>query len=134
MLPIVARELRVAAKRRVTYRLRWIIGLLGGAGVIVASTFAGGYTVEAGHIVFWTLSFVMLVICAGAGLLLTADSISREKRDGTLGLLFLTRLTSLDIVMGKFTAGALSGGAVAFAGLPFLAFSLCLGGVTAGEF
>jgi ABC-type transport system involved in multi-copper enzyme maturation permease subunit len=132
-LPIVARELRVAAKRRVTYRLRWIVGLLGGIGVLVAATFAGGYSVDVGQFVFWSACAIMLLIAMTSGLLLTADSISREKREGTLGLLFLTRLTSIDIVLGKLTAGALNG-TTAFAGLPFLAFSLCLGGVTAREF
>jgi ABC-type Na+ efflux pump permease subunit len=33
--------------------------------------------------------------------LLTADTISREQRDGTLGLLFLTPLTPIGIVLGK---------------------------------
>jgi ABC-type transport system involved in multi-copper enzyme maturation permease subunit len=134
MFPIVARELRVAAKRRVTYRLRTIVALSGSVVVIAAAIVAGDYSVEVGQFVFWSASAVMLLICGAAGLLLTADSISREKREGTLGLLFLTRLTSADVVLGKLTVGALSGGAVAFAGLPFLAFSLCLGGVTAREF
>lgn len=132
MLPIVSRELRVAAKRRLTYRLRWIVALVGGAGVFIAAA-GSNYSVQVGQFVFWCLSAVMIFICAFAGLVLTADSISREKRDGTLGLLFLTRLTSVDVVLGKLTVGALSGAGVAFAGLPFLAFSLCLGGVTARE-
>lgn len=132
MLPIVTRELRVAAKRRLTYRIRWIVALIGGVCVFIASA-GSGYSVEAGQFVFWCLSAVMVFICAFAGLILTADSISREKREGTLGLLFLTRLTSVDVVLGKLTVGALSGAGVAFAGLPFLAFSLCLGGVTARE-
>jgi ABC-type transport system involved in multi-copper enzyme maturation permease subunit len=133
MFPIVRRELRVAAKRRITYRLRWIVALLGAAGVLAAANIAGGYTIAVGYFVFWTASMIMMVVCGAAGLLLTTDSISREKREGTLGLLFLTRLTAADVVLGKLTAGALNGGAVAFAVLPFLAFSLCLGGVTAGE-
>lgn len=133
MLPIVGRELRVAAKRRVTYRMRWIVALLGGAQIFIALNLAGP-SVEVGHFVFWTTSGVMMLICGAAGLLLTADSISREKRDGTLGLLFLTRLVAADVVLGKLTVGALSGGAIAFAALPFLAFSLSLGGVSAPEF
>lgn len=132
MLPIVVRELRVAAKRRVTHRLRWIVALVGGLGVF-AATIGSGYSVEAGQFVFWCASGAMVFICAFAGLVLTADSVSREKREGTLGLLFLTRLTSVDVILGKLTVGALSGAGVAFAGLPFLAFSLCLGGVTARE-
>src|ERR1043165_6198219 len=134
MFPIVRRELRAAAKRKLTYRLRWTVALLGATGVFVAANIAGGFTVEGGHFVFWAAADVMILFCAVAGLLLTADSISREKREGTLGLLFLTRLTSADVVLGKLTVGGLNGGGVAFAALPFLAFSLCLGGVTAREF
>lgn len=132
MLPIVARELRVAAKRRVTYHFRWIVAFVGGVGVFVVST-AAQYSQEAGRVLFWSISAVMAVFCAASGLLLTADSVSREKRDGTLGLLFLTRVTSVDIILGKVTAGVLTGGGVAFSGLPLLAFTLCLGGVTAQE-
>jgi ABC-type transport system involved in multi-copper enzyme maturation permease subunit len=132
MLPIVTRELRVAAKRRLTYRLRWIVALIGGLGVFIA-TIGSGYSTEAGQFVFWCMSTVMVFICASAGLILTADSVSREKREGTLGLLFLTRLTAVDVILGKLTVGALSGAGVAYVGLPFLAFSLCLGGVTAQE-
>ena len=134
MFPIVRRELRAAAKRRITYRLRWVAALLAAMGVFAAANLADGFTMEVGWFVFWCASGVMIVICGAAGLLLTADSVSREKREGTLGLLFLTRLTSADVVLGKLTAGALNGGAVAFAALPFLAFSLCLGGVMASEF
>src|SRR5439155_323084 len=39
----------------------------------------------------------LLVVIAG----ITADTISREKREGTLGLLFLTPLRARDIVLGK---------------------------------
>src|SRR5688572_701308 len=131
MLPVVTRELRVASKRRATYRLRWIVALFGSICIIIATT-AANYSVAAGQAVFWTAAVVMTFVCAASGLLLTADSISREKRDGTLGLLFLTRLTSVDVVLGKLTVGALTG-CVALAGLPFLAFSLCLGGVTVDE-
>jgi ABC-type transport system involved in multi-copper enzyme maturation permease subunit len=134
MLPIVTRELRVAAKRRSTYRLRFIVALVGAAQLILAATFLAGFSVQVGQALFWLTSIVATLLCAGSGLVLTADSISREKREGTLGLLFLTRLTSLDIVLGKFTAGFLSGGSVAFAVFPFLAFSLSMGGVTAQEF
>lgn len=134
MLPIVTRELRAASKRRFTYRLRFIVALVGSAQLLFASIFLSGFSVEFGQVLFWLTSFLATILCAGSGLVLTADSISREKRDGTLGLLFLTRLSSIDIVLGKFFVGFLTGGSVAFAAFPFLAFALCLGGVTAREF
>ncbi len=132
-LPIVARELRVASRRRFTYRVRMAVALLGAAQLILAASIPVS-SPEAGRLIFWITSGLMILVCGGAGLLLTADSISREKREGTLGLLFLTRLGGADIVLGKLAAGAVSGGSVAFAALPFLAFSLCLGGIAAREF
>ena len=64
----------------------------------------------------------------------TADCLSEEKRDGTLGLLFLTDLKGYDVVGGKLVATSLN----AFYGLtaifPLLAIPLLMGGVTNGEF
>ena len=43
-----------------------------------------------------------------AGLLGTADCVSSEKRDGTLGLLFLTDLKGYDVICGKLAANSVS--------------------------
>jgi len=134
MLPIVTREMRAASKRRFTYRLRFVVALIGSAQVILGPIFLSGFSVELGKTLFVLTAFLVTLLCAGAGLVLTADSVSREKREGTLGLLFLTRLTSFDIILGKLSVGFLTGGSVACAAFPFLAFSLCLGGVTARDF
>jgi len=60
--------------------------------------------------------------------------LSEEKREGTLGLLFLTDLRGYDVVLGKLAATSVN----AFYGLlaifPVLAIPLLLGGVSAGEF
>ena len=63
--------------------------------------------------VFYTLSCIAFFYAATAGIWITSDCISEEKRDGTLGLLFLTDLRSFDIVLGKLAATSLK----AFAGL-----------------
>jgi ABC-type transport system involved in multi-copper enzyme maturation permease subunit len=65
--------------------------------------------------------------------LLAADAISAERREGTLGLLFLTRVKALDVLLGKLgSVGILSVGAlVAF--LPVLMIPVLAGGVTGGE-
>jgi len=133
MLPIVTRELRVASKRRATYRLRLIVALLGAGGLLLGAMLAGP-SVEMGQWLFRIMSGVMLGGASLAGLVLTADCISKEKREGTLGLLFLTRLVGADVALGKLGVAVLCGGSVAFAAAPFLAVSICLGGVTAREF
>src|SRR5256885_5281345 len=44
------------------------------------------------------------VYCLFIGARLTADCLSEEKREGTLGLLFLTDLKGYDVVFGKLAA------------------------------
>jgi hypothetical protein len=60
---------------------------------------------------------------------LTADCISRERREGTLGLLFLTRLRGTDIVIAKSVAQGLLALTICVAVLPVLAIPFLLGGV-----
>src|SRR5206468_13291 len=68
-----------------------------------------------------------------AGLLLTSDCISRERREGTLGLLFLTDLRGADVVFGKLAAKAILPFYALLAMLPALATCLLVGGVMVGE-
>ena len=134
-LPIVERELRTASRRRGTYWNRAVAAL---SAVLV---FAGTVWVE-GHVapkelgehVFRVLSALFLLGSLVAGIRYTADCMSEEKREGTLGLLFLTDLRGYDVVLGKLAATSLD----AFYGLiaifPVLAIPLLLGGVSIGEF
>jgi hypothetical protein len=62
------------------------------------------------------------------------DSISAEKREGTIGLLFLTDLKSHDIVLGKMFASALPSFYAALAVMPLLAICMLMGGVTAAQY
>lgn len=135
-LPIVERELRVAARRRSTYWIRclaplimflvcaWMIGLSAGAAFGSQSD---------GRALFSILSGVALCFALFAGVRFTADCISEEKREGTLGLLFLTDLNGYDVVIGKLVSNS----TMAFYGLlavmPVLGLSFILGGVTRGE-
>src|SRR5437667_6295695 len=61
--------------------------------------------------------------------LLTADCISRERREGTLGLLFLTRLRATDIVTAKSMAQGLRALTLWLAVAPVLTIPFLLGGV-----
>jgi ABC-type transport system involved in multi-copper enzyme maturation permease subunit len=62
--------------------------------------------------------------------LLVADCISREKREGTLGLLFLTPLTAGSIVAGKSLTQGLRALTIFWSVLPVLSFPFLLGGIT----
>ena len=63
----------------------------------------------------------------------TADSISQERREGTLGLLLLTDLRGRDIVLGKMLPAALHTVYAVLAMVPVLGLALLMGGVTGGE-
>ena len=63
---------------------------------------------SAGNFMFTFLSWYTLLTTLLAGIFLASDSLSEERREGTLGLLFLTDLKSYDIVLGKFMAVSLN--------------------------
>jgi ABC-type transport system involved in multi-copper enzyme maturation permease subunit len=133
-LPIVERELRVAARRRGTFGMR--IKIAGAATLTFAACFVVSEIVPSfplGKRVFWYLSGLCMIYSLAAGRLMTADCLSREKREGTLGLLFLTDLKGYDVVLGKLAATSLDGFYGLLAALPLLAFSLLAGGMTNGE-
>jgi ABC-type transport system involved in multi-copper enzyme maturation permease subunit len=134
-LPIVERELRVASRRRSTY-----LGRLGGAVVAMG---VGGWIMiaahneapgELGQALFISLSVMMFIYSVAAGGRITADCLSEEKREGTLGLLFLTDLKGYDIVAGKLVANSLNTFYGLLAAFPVLAIPLLMGGVSSGEF
>src|SRR5262245_32875174 len=134
-LSVAERELRAAARRRGTYRLRWLTA----AGFFVLLLWLSWvYDLfrnrGAGRDVFEAFSVVTFVYCLFVGATGTADSISREKREGTLGLLFLTNLNSAEIVAGKLCSHALAAFYSLLAVLPVLALPVLIGGVTFGHF
>jgi hypothetical protein len=134
-LPIVERELRVAARRRGTYGMRMKIA--GAATLAFAACFIASLidpSVSFVKTLFWGLSGLCMIYCLAAGRLMTADCLSREKREGTLGLLFLTDLKGYDVVLGKLAATSLDGFYGLLAVLPMLAIPLLAGGMTSGEF
>lgn len=133
-LPIVERELRVASRRRATYWSRSVTALLGifiGIIIFLYSHDAAPY--DLGQELFTVLSVLAYVYCILAGVRST-DCLSEEKREGTLGLLFLTDLKGYDVVIGKLVATSLNAFYGLMAILPLLAIPLLMGGVTHGEF
>lgn len=135
-LPIVQRELRIAARRRGTYWTRLAVALpAAGIGVVTFALTLGNVSPQqTGKFIFQGLAGLLLLYCLAYGRRATADCLSLEKRDGTLGLLFLTDLKGHDVVLGKLAATSLGGFYGLLAVLPVLSVCLLLGGVTSGEF
>lgn len=112
LLPaVLLRELRAAARRRGTYWLRTTVAagalltlFLHGVGGRVAATLGTGGTVQQGAELFALLHTMLSVFLLLAAPLIAADTLAREKREGTLPLLGLTPLRPFEIVLGKAAA------------------------------
>ena len=135
LLPIVTRELRVVARRASTYWQR------AGAALGVILIGAWLYLVmqnqspqQLSTFLFGALTSGALLYALLSGLRTTADCLSIEKREGTLGLLFLTDLKGYDVVLGKLAASSLNAFYSVVAVVPVLAIPLLMGGLTPGEF
>jgi len=68
------------------------------------------------------------------GPLATVDCLSRERREGTLGLLFLTDVKGYDVVLGKMVAASFHMVLGLTAALPLLALPLLVGGINLAQF
>src|SRR5688572_29179055 len=135
VLPVVTREMNVLSRRRSTYLWRAVTALL--ALLVLAWLFlisiAGYSFAQLGKTIFLVLSGLSFFYALLVGVHATSDAVSEEKREGTLGLLFLTDLKGYDIVFGKLAATSLNA-IYALVGLvPMLSLALLLGGVTPGE-
>src|SRR5947199_9864201 len=102
-LPVVERELRMAARRRSTYGLRLLVALaaLSLALWICTLPVSGQAPTELGKSPFGLLTIMAFPYCLLIGTSLTTDTISSERTEGTLGWLFLTAFSSSDAVLGK---------------------------------
>lgn len=135
LFPIVGRELKVASRQRSLYAGRTIFALVA---IFISGMFM--FFMQAappaimGTSLFYTLSSLAFFYCAMSGIWITSDCVSEEKREGTLGLLFLTDLRGYDIVFGKLAATSLRSICGLLAMLPVLAIPLLLGSVTGKEF
>jgi hypothetical protein len=137
LLPIAERELRVATRKRSTVWFRVLAALLAiliGTGFLAMSLAFDGGTVRLGSSLFGTLTWLALASALAAGLFFTADSLSEEKREGTLGFIFLTDLRGYDVIGGKLLATSLRGSYAMLALFPVLAVTLIMGGVTGMQF
>jgi ABC-type transport system involved in multi-copper enzyme maturation permease subunit len=136
LMPLIERELRVAARRGKNYWLRVAAALAAAVICLWVVLWSGRAQPPAmlGKTLFTYLSVLAFAFCLLVGPFITADCVSEEKRDGTLGLLFLTELRSFHVVLGKWIATSLAGFYGLLAILPSLGLPLLLGGVTPGEY
>ena len=128
-LPVIVRELRAEARSPLTFSLR----LTGAAillGLLAFLWLTTSFSPNAGDRLFAQLHVALFLAIWLLVPLLAADCISRERRENTLGLLFLTPLHGLDIVVAKGLVHGLRALMFWLAVLPVLAVPLLLGGVS----
>jgi ABC-type transport system involved in multi-copper enzyme maturation permease subunit len=136
-LPIVTRELGVAARKRSTFWLRIAAALVAvviGVGCLMLTKVGLFGTSSLGHVLFGVLTWISVAAALSAGLFFTSDCLSEEKREGTLGFLFLTDLKGYDVAGGKLLATSMRGFYALLAVLPILAVTLLMGGVAGAQF
>jgi ABC-type Na+ efflux pump permease subunit len=127
--PVVQRELRETARRPFNHWLR-----AAGAGIgVVVFCFVSAMQAPASFVgiqLFNNIHLLLLFLICAIVPAITADSIARERREGTLGLLFMTPLTASAIVLGKILARVLRAFTLWLALLPLLAIPFIYGGIT----
>ncbi len=127
--PVVVRELRAESRRPINYGLRTLTA------AVMVSVFGGflGTTAmdpsQLGAVLFALLQQSLWLAIWIIVPMMTADCISREKREGTLGLLFLTPLRVLDVILAKAATHVLRAATLLLASVPVLVLPFVLGGV-----
>ena len=128
--PVLKRELLVQARARQTPWLRVMGGGFALLLLLAATSDDPNLFATSGQSAFIGLNKLIVVFVWMAAPILTADCLSKEKRDGTMGLLFLTPLSAQQIVVAKASAQSLRILAMVLAAYPVLMLPLLFGGVT----
>ncbi|MFO1513972.1 MAG: ABC transporter permease [Verrucomicrobiota bacterium] len=129
VFPVISRELRAQARQPFTFWLR----IIGVAALLVCGLFftldqpltpnRGAALFGYMHLTLFSAVWILVPFSA-------ADCLSRERREGTLGLLFLTPLKPRDIVVAKGLSHGLRAITLLVAVVPVLTIPFLLGGVT----
>ncbi len=135
LFPVAGRELLAASRRPFTYYGRLLAAGVGG--LFLCSFFWSASVIpraQMSTIIFSMLSHLSLIYCLFLGARASADALSEEKREGTLGLLLLTDLRGHDVVFGKLAANTVNLFYGLLAVAPLMAIPLLLGGITGGQY
>lgn len=131
--PVVVREIRAEARHGGNYWQR----VAAGAGLIaifwIVAVQSWFEPARSGALLFGNLNSLLLVSLALGANLMVADCLSWEKRERTLGLLFLTPLTAEAIVLGKCVAQFARVLVLWLVAAPIMFLPLLMGGVEAWQ-
>ncbi len=127
-LPVITRELRSQARQPMTFSLR-ILGVGALVAMVGVCALGGGFLPGQGAALFNALHLVLFWAIWILVPLSVSDCLSREQREDTLGLLFLTPLTARNIVFAKALAHGWRALTLWLAALPVLVLPFLLGGL-----
>lgn len=128
-LPVLQRELRVALRKQRPVARRLKVASLSIAGVVLLLFLFGSAYAEFGsflHRLLYLLSLALILCTPG----LTLDIFAEERRNDTLGLIFLSGLGAMEIFASKLLGAALIAANDLLAIAPLLALPFLLGGVS----
>jgi hypothetical protein len=131
--PVVRRELQRTGRTSALYTQRTFVAALAIVVGLLCIIFSRSAPASAGRMMFNLFAWGGFILCLLEGARSAADAISSERREGTLGLLFLTDVRTHDVVLGKLTFVGIRSFILLLPILPALAVPLLLGGVTIGE-
>ena len=131
MLPVVGRELLVSARRPASYWTRSaFVGLLLLLVAVLAWSPVWALSVGRQGVAVFSISAMLLFFYSlFSGIILTADCLSSERREGTLALLFLTDLKASHVVLGKMICSSIHGFYFFLAVVPALSLGFLFGGI-----
>lgn len=131
---MVTRELISLARRSWTLWSRALVCLVAivlfGLVFFEEASRRGGMRVDAGLSAAYVLFTALFFVACATGLLSASDSVSSERRQGTLGLLFLTDLKPRTVLAAKLISSSFQNTYALLAALPVLAACILAGGVT----
>jgi ABC-type transport system involved in cytochrome c biogenesis permease component len=115
------------------YSARAFIGLGGiliSAFILAVTSRQVSAVTDQGLPILQSITFILATYSIFAGAGMTSDCVSSEKRDGTLGLLFLTSLNARHILVGKLAANSFNAVVTLLAMVPVMTLSILFGGVS----
>ena len=133
VLPVITRELRAQSRQPMTYALRLLAvgGLLfGGSWFVANNALALSMNQHIGRDLFQFLHLALFISICVLVPFSASDCISLERREGTLGLLFLTPLRARDIVLAKASANGFRAIGLLISVTPVFTIPFLLGGVS----
>ena len=129
--PIIARELRVKAR---SPHLRWPRLIMAALALLIVTWlqflpqwFGAAMPPSMALVLGFQLAFLAALFM---GARLTADALSQEYREKTLGLLFLSHLRGWEIAVGKLTSHTVTALFTLLATVPILSIPLMTGGMS----